>query len=83
MSFLAINNNGAYYTKQDKSKDGLDPFTAIRLHTDAPSLTQRGAKLHIKVALKYIYKRQGFKIVGRDYISKTIYNITSGPHIPL
>ena len=84
MSFLVVNDIRAYYTKQDEGeKLGLDPFTAIGLYTDAPSLTQRGAKLHTRIALKHVYERQGLEIVGRDYISKVACGLTSGPRVPL
>lgn len=58
-SFAAVNANGAYYTQQESSPHGLDPFAAIGLRAYAEGLTQRGARAHTRLALRHVFERSG------------------------
>lgn len=58
------------YTAQDETKTGLDPFAVIGKRADSAGLTQRGARLHARIAVKHVYERSGRVTDGTEHVSQ-------------
>lgn len=78
--FTAVNQNGAYYTQQANSPNGLDPFAVIGLRADSIGLTQRAVRMAARRAVQHVYERQGGMVKG---VSQTGCGFTAGVRVPL
>ena len=82
MSFPAVMQNAAYYTAQESSSKGLDPFAVVGLDAESTSLTQDKVRLHVKHAVKHVYERQGMFKEGTEHVSRAACGATAGPRVP-
>ncbi|KAL8688232.1 MAG: hypothetical protein Q9218_005805 [Villophora microphyllina] len=71
-------DNGAYYTAQEKSPYGLDPFAVLGLPADTDGLTQASARLHARTVLHHVFERSG---LGSTTSGKG--GLTAGLRVPL